>query len=476
MASNIEQSAGDLFGAGEIPAQSRFFSLAPGGMGVGMTIGDRYNHLLKLQKERADVLANMASSQRSELDLMNTTQEIVNLNNRHSVLDELDQLSFRDEDLSEKLSLFDRAQLMDPVVAKKVSSLSNKASSYQQGKTQIVQSLYDAGVPRGEFFDGQYSKAKEMLDTYNTTGLAKFFATSNMMKASKARQQALDDFSKKEEIKAKFSKIGSLQTLQDAHLKELRTITEDTIPSSVMEANVEQFYFGLPFEGDVNDEEREIKLDAMGNPVESQNTPTDVKIKPEDKLFKDFIQNTFTSFTAELVESGAASKEAEEAGRLGGLIMELQNADKHVDTLATKARELPLKAFLAWGTEDDKGLKGILRSIKGQLETGAGIETLMLFNDLTKLEKEVVDVDEAYLTSIWNFNNALNKVRQLREANLSGERGKLLEENLRASIREGLQLMPTQDGRQSTGAGIDKVTNSVKKTQVLENILPSKKK
>ena len=295
MASNLEQSAGDLFGAGAIPAERRFFSLAPGGMGTGMTIGDKYNHLLRLQKERSDVLSNMAGAQRSELDLMNTTQDIINLRNRHNVLDELDKLSFRDNDLPEKLSQFDRAQLMDPIVAKKVSNLAGRNANYEQGRTQIVQSLYDSGIPKGGYFDSQYDAATDMLNSYDTPGLAKFFANANRTKIALAAQREQAVFESRETFKHSLAGGTKLSTRYMKLKEDLTGLTTDVVPPDFIKAYSPFLEAGMPFPQGKTEKGR---LHTIGEDGTSSTSEIDITLI--DKLTSEFINTQFMFFAEEL--------------------------------------------------------------------------------------------------------------------------------------------------------------------------------
>ena len=474
MASNIEQSAGDLFGAGEIPAERRFFSLAPGGMGAGMTIGDKYNHLLRLQKERAEVLSGMAGAQRSELDLMNTTQEITNLRNRHNVLDELDQLSFRDDKLPERLSQFDRAQLLDPVVARKVSNLAGKHANYQQGRTQIVQSLYDAGIPRGRYFEAENARATEMLNNYDSEGLAKFFGMANRAKAKMAGEREMQAFERKEEIKQKYSGFTDIDNLYTAHRKEVRTITKDAVPSYMVDLFPAQFIYGMPFPEKTrwkrDRDLREMSSEAFGG----EGGPDYVEIDTEDILIKQHVFNGFDSFLGNLSEFIKEGNKPDKDGNysiqtqvektdedgnvvlkddgepemipgpikkiskdeLGGvrLGVRLEGADAEaiVDTFAREAGKRDLKSFIAWGTNENTGIKATLQKLAP--EKGEAADPLWdIVMSLVGSVKDDIDPAKAFLADIHNFANSLKNFNILARGNFSGNRGEFLRRHVEAN-------------------------------------------
>ena len=450
MASNIEQSASDLFGAGEIPAERRFFSLAPGGMGAGMTIGDRYNHLLRLQKERAEVLSDMAGAQRSELDLMKTTQEMVNIRNRHNVLDELDKLSFRDDDLPDKLAQFDRAQLMDPVVARKVSNLSGKHANYQQANTQIVQSLFDAGVPRGSFFDDQYSRAKDMLNSYDTEGLAKFFANANRAKAVNDAKKELDLFERKERFKHDLTKSTNLDSDYETLLKDIRVITKDSIPSYIVERYPDQFIEGLPFEPDAMSTTVRTGENKRGEPVTKE---VITMVPGHHAVMSDHVKKTFNSYIDSLIDSAKVETTTDEDGvtvrkligkdkkgnqtdvnldRLDGLYLpNTPEKDTFVDVMSRKAWEFnDPKAFVAWGLNENSGIKATVQKIVEDQGEGAEDTLGLLVNILDSIE-DSVDPATTLLTEIHRVVHGLKQFDQRTAQAFQGQKGKALLEIVR---------------------------------------------
>lgn len=466
MASNIEQSASDLFGAGEIPAERRFFSLAPGGMGAGMTIGDRYNHLLRLQKERADVLSDMAGAQRSELDLMKTTQEMVNIRNRHNVLDELDKLSFRDDDLPDKLAQFDRAQLMDPVVARKVSNLSGKHANYQQANTQIVQSLFDAGVKSYKEFDDNYALAKDMLNNYDTEGLARFFAGANRAKAQQQSKRELESFEAKERIKNKYAGITNFDNLYTTHRKDIRAVVKDAIPSDLVNRFPNQFIHGLPLpetvEIPVSRGTGEKSRDAFAPVGAGEKNEPKIEVNTRDAITRNFIRRSFDSYLGDLqnyinktgtpdednnftipvsvektdnqgkVVLGKDNKPVMEkreqkvsADTLQGIgITEDSDALEIVNMFAEEAQKRDLKSFIAWGIKENTGLKATLSKIVTKMEDDEPIFDLLL--NLVDNNPDEIKPAEAFLTDIYNFVNAIKQFDVITRQNFSGDRGRNL--------------------------------------------------
>ena len=57
--------------------------------------------------------------------------------------------------------------------------MANRNANWQQGRTQIVQSLYDAGYT-GREFNAEYAAATDMLNSYDAPGLSSFFARANL--------------------------------------------------------------------------------------------------------------------------------------------------------------------------------------------------------------------------------------------------------------------------------------------------------